>query len=157
MRNRSSHISISAAAAIMTMAVAMTAVLPAAAQRRVMLYDDWFHSASCMLHREVDGDSVTYCLAVTLDEGNVSVPAGSRLQLRLRGGATVELTSSRGTTRADVTRRRYATHTDRYITCHYRIGEDQLLQLHEHEMMRLRIETSQGWLERRATRHLMLR
>jgi hypothetical protein len=156
MKKRLTHLRILATRAII-LVVALTVLQPAHGQRRVMLYDDWFHSASCYLHREVIGDSITYCLAVTLDEGNISVPAGSKLQIRLRGAVNIELTSSRGTSRADVSRRRYATHTDRYVTCHYHIGESQLLQLHEHELLRLRIETAQGWIERRATRHMMLR
>ena len=135
----------------------LAAALPLAAQQRAMLYDEWFHSASCALHREVVGDSTIYCLAVTLDEGNLTVPKGSRLQLRLRGAITLELTSTRDLTRRDVTRRRYVDHTDRYITCHFPITEDQLLQLHEHDMMQLRLETSQGWIQRRTTRHLRLR
>lgn len=126
-------------------------------QKRAMLYDEWFHSASCALHREVMGDSVVYCLAVTLDEGDVTVPKGSRLVLRLRGAVTLELSSSREVTARDVTRRRYVDHTDRYITCHFPITEEQLLQLHEHDMMQLRLETAQGWIQRRTTRHLRLR
>lgn len=125
-------------------------------QRRVSLYDEWFHSASCVLHREVSGDSLAYCLAVTLDEGNIFVPAGSKLQIRLRGAVNIELTSTREVTSRDIHRRRYATHTDSYITCHYHISESQLVQLSEHEMMQLRIETAQGWIVRRAMRHLKL-
>ncbi|MBO4871641.1 MAG: hypothetical protein J5565_06645 [Muribaculaceae bacterium] len=127
------------------------------AQQRTTLYDEWFHAASCALHREVKGDSAVYCLAVTLDEGDISVPKGSRLYLRLRGGITVELTSDRDVTRRDVTRRRFVGRTDSYITCHFPITEDQLLQLHEHDLMQLRLETEQGWIQRRATRHLRLR
>lgn len=130
--------------------------LQAIGQKRATLYDDWFHSASCTLHREVEGDSIIYCLAVTFDEGNITIAPGCRLQMRLRGGGTVELVSARPATRADVWQRRYTTHTDRYVTYHYHINEDQLLMLHEHELLRLRIETTRGWIERRATRHLQL-
>lgn len=141
---------------ILSLALAML-VTTLVAQQRTMLYDEWFHSASCTLHREMLGDSVIYCLAVTLDEGDVTVPKGSRLVLRLRGAVTLELTSSRDVTARDVTRRRYVDHTDRYITCHFPINEAQLLQLHEHDMMQMRLETAQGWIQRRTTRHLRLR
>lgn len=136
----------------------LLATIPTATygQRRVSLYDDWFHAATCQLHREVDGDSSVYCLVITLDEGNINVPKGSKLQMRLRGAVNIELTSARDVTKHDIHYRRYAGHTDRYITCHYHIGEDQLMLLHEHEMMQLRIETSQGWIVRRAIRHLRL-
>ena len=136
--------------------VILTSFLSMVGQRRVSLYDEWFHAATCQLHREISGDSAVYCLAVTLDEGNISVPAGSRLQMRLRGAVTIELTSARAVTSRDTQHRRYATHTDSYITCHYHITEDQLLQLSEHEMMQLRIETAQGWIVRHAMRHLKL-
>ena len=134
----------------------LTSLKSMVGQRRVSLYDEWFHAATCQLHREISGDSAVYCLAVTLDEGDISIPVGSRLQLRLRGAVNVELTSARAVTNRDTERRRYATHTDSYITCHYHITEDQLLQLSEHEMMQLRIETAQGWIVRHAMRHLKL-
>ena len=136
--------------------VALASLTSMLGQRRVSLYDEWFHAATCQLHREVAGDSTVYCLAVTLDEGNISVPAGSKLQIRLRGAVNIELTSAREVNKHDMHRRRYAGHTDNYITCHYHITESQLVQLSEHEMMQLRIETAQGWIVRRTMRHLKL-
>ena len=142
---------------VISFSLLLASVLTALAQQRTTLYDEWFHAASCTLHREVKGDSAVYCLAVTLDEGDISVPKGSRLLLRLRGGITVELTSDRDVTRRDVARRRFVDRTDSYITCHFPITEEQLMQLHEHDMMQMRLETEHGWIQRRITRHLRLR
>ena len=122
------------------------------AQARVVLYDDWFHAATCRLLTDTLDGEPRHTLAVTYDEGNVVVPMGSALIFTLRGGKTVELTSDREVdARRDVQRRRYRTHTDVYITCFYPVAEDQLALLAQHEVTRLKIMTATGWIERKAT------
>ena len=139
--------------------LAVLAVLPilSQGQRRVVLYDEWFHEARCVLRSEARADSTAWWLEVTFDEGDIDIPRGSRLVLRLRGGIDITLTSDRELTRADVTLRRFGNRTDRLLTCRYPVTEEQLAQLHEHDLRQLRIETAQGWIERRTPRHLRLR
>lgn len=141
------------AVAMMLLLLAFTA----GAQRRVALYDDWFHEARCVLVNEQHGDSTAYWLVLTLDEGNITIARGSQLVLRLRGGIDITLSSDREVTKADITTRRWRDRTDRIITCYYPVTEEQLVLLHEHDLRHLRIETSRGWLERRIPRHLRLR
>ena len=138
--------------AVMAMPVATTHGQPP-----VALYDEWFHEARCVLRSELRADSTVWWLEVTFDEGNISIPRGSRLVLRLRGGTDITLTSDRDVIPADVVVRRWRDRTDRLITCRYPISEEQLTLLHEHDLRHLRIETTQGWLERRIPRHLRLR
>ncbi len=127
------------------------------AQRRVTLYDEWFHEARCELVSELRGDSTVYWLLLTFDEGDISIPRGSQLVLRLRGGIDITLVSDREVTKADITLRRWRDRSDRIITCYYPVTEEQLVLLHEHDLRHLRIESSQGWIERRIPRHLRLR
>ena len=129
----------------------------AGAQRRVALYDEWFHEAHCELVSELRNDSTVYWLVLTFDEGDITIPRGSQLVLRLRGGIDITLVSDREVTKADITLRRWRDRSDRIITCYYPVTEEQLVLLHEHDLRHLRIQTSQGWIERRIPRHLRLR
>ena len=137
--------------------VAMVLMAVSAVGQRRVLYNEWFHEAYCELRHEQRADSTLWWLVLTLDEGDITVPQGSRLVLRLRGGTDLTLTTDRPVTRADVTVRRFRDRTDRIITCRYPITEEQLALLHERDLRHVRIETTQGWIERRIPRHLRLR
>ena len=122
------------------------------AQQPITLYDDWFHAATCRILTTESGDSLTYTLAVTFDEGQIKVPQGSALQLLLKGGTRIELFTDREINkRKDVAKRRYRNRTDVYITCHYPITRKQLLLLEQNEITRLKALTDSGWIERRIT------
>ncbi len=142
---------------LVVLAVMMLLTVGAAGQRRVVLYNEWFHEARCELRHEAHADSTAWWLVVSLDEGDIVVPRGSRLVMRLRGGIDITLTSDREVAPHDIVTRRWRDRTDHIITLQYPITEEQLTLLHEHDLRHLRIETAQGWIERRIPRHLRLR
>ncbi len=141
---------------LIVVAALLVLALTASGQRRATLYNEWFHEAQCSIESRTEADSTAYWLVLTLDEGNISVPRGSQLVMRLRGGIDITLTTDRDVTRADISLRRWRERTDRIITCYYPITVAQLTLLHEHDLRHLRIQTATGWIDRRIPRHLRL-
>ena len=109
---------------------------------QVVLYDDFFHSASFAVAATADTDGlVTFSLEVTYDEGMMNVSQGDSLIFTLRGGDHILLLTDRDVTQADIIKRHFKTRNEYYITCHYAMKFHDIQRITRTRSTKLRAQT----------------
>jgi len=95
-----------------------------------IFYDNFFHTARFAVAANADSQGVlTFQLQVTYDEGWLEVEQGDTLELVLRGGSRVILTTDRAVSRGDMVKRHYLDHNDYYVTCYYPLTVNDIQRL----------------------------
>ncbi len=111
----------------------------------VPLYDNYFHSCQVALLNGVDSAGVaTYAIALTFDEGDVSVAMGDEVTFKLRDGQTVVLHTADRTRSSDIHWRRFKNDKVKLVTVYCHITWEQLARMLETDSYSFSLKTSRN-------------
>lgn len=107
-----------------------------------VLYNDFFHTAHFAVEAVTDASGLMmFSLQVTYDEGELYVSQGDSLTLVLRGGSRIILTADRDVTRSDIVKRHFKNQNTYYVTCHYKLREQDIQRISRNRVTKLSAQT----------------